>query len=307
MKLVSVRSDDRIALGILVNHRVVDAEATHTRNFGDGHGVLATMASLIAGGDEALDAARRVRDLAANSPEKAVWTTDALAAPVPNPPKLLCLAGNYADHIREGGKEAPEKSTTTPRVFMKPPSTTVIATGDAVVIAPMAGSIDWEGELGVVIGKRGKYISAADALDHVFGYTVVNDISERKLVTPDAREHRPGDEWFDWLNGKWQDTFAPMGPCVVTTEDIPNPQVLELTTRVNGVVKQSGNTGQMIFSCAELIAWASRLMTLEPGDVISTGTPSGVGAARGEHLSPGDVVEVEIERIGIVSNPVVAE
>jgi 2-keto-4-pentenoate hydratase/2-oxohepta-3-ene-1,7-dioic acid hydratase in catechol pathway len=307
MKLVSLRGDGSDYLGIMVKDGVVNAAGTYSSNFADAATGLADMSAFLNGGVAASTAARRVIDLALATPDKAEWSTDPLAAAIPRPPKLLCLAGNYADHIREGGEEAPEKATTTPRVFMKPPSTTVIATGDAIVVPSNAGSIDWEGELGVVIDKRGKNISAVDGLDHVAGYTIVNDISERSLVVPDGRTERDGDGWFDWLNGKWQDTFAPMGPCLVTTDEIPDPQVLHLTTRVNGKVKQDANTAQMIFSCAELVSWASRLVTLEPGDVISTGTPSGVGSARGERLVDGDVVEVEIDGIGVLSNPVVDE
>jgi len=308
MKLVSLRASYGTYLGIAVGDRIANAAETFALNFGTpGGDALADMETYLNGGDTAHDAARRVEDLATDSPNRTMWSSDALAASVPRAPKLLCLAGNYAEHIREGGDEAPEKTTTTPRVFMKPPSTTIIASGDRVVVPSNAGSIDWEGELGVVIGRRGKNISAMEALNHVAGYTIGNDISERSLVVPDGRAAREGDGWFDWLNGKWQDTFAPMGPCVVTTDDIPDPQVLGLRTRVNGETKQDANTVQMIFSCAELIEWASRLVTLEPGDVISTGTPSGVGSVRGEKLVPGDVVEVEIERIGILSNPVVGE
>ena len=230
-----------------------------------------------------------------------------LLPPVPRPKKLLCLAGNYSEHILEGGGEFPGKEKMTPRVFMKPPTTTLIGSGDAISLPQNAQQIDWECELAVVIGKHARFVDAADGLDYVAGYTVLLDISERKLLIDDGRQPRDGDRWFDWLNGKWFDTFAPCGPCLVTKDDIPDPQVLPISLSVNGEIRQSGNTGQMIFSVAELVAWASTLMTLEPGDIIATGTLSGVGAATGQFLKSGDRVEGEIEGIGSIVCPVTAQ
>jgi len=307
MKLVSFRSDDGPRLGLSVGDAVVDVAATYAAPFEGDASALGTMRSFLNGGETAHEAAQQVQDLATASPEKATTTDAALTAPVPDPPKLLCLAGNYAEHIREGGGIALEKEQTTPRVFMKPPSTTIVGPGDAIVIPRNAGWIDWEAELAIVMGRRGKYIDAAEALDYVAGYTIVNDVSERQLVIDKDREPRDGDSWFDWLNGKWFDTFAPQGPCLVTSDEITNPDSLRIALRVNGASKQDSSTSHMVFTCAELIEWVSRNMTLEPGDIISTGTPSGVGKARGEHLNPGDTVDVEIEGIGVLSNPVVSE
>lgn len=308
MQVVSIRSTLGIQMGLRVDGRVVDAAKSYAANFADDTVfALSTVQAFLDGGVRALDAARRLEELARRSPEKVHWTTAPLAAPIPCPKKLFCLAGNYAEHIREGGGEALEKQTTTPRVFMKPPSTTVIGPGEPIVVPRYAGWIDWEGELAIVIGKRGKYLSPEEAQGLIAGYTILNDVSERALVLDKERTPREGDLWFDWLNGKWLDTFAPMGPWMVTPDELPNPDDLQLTLRVNGVVKQSARTREMIFTCSEVIAWISRYVTLEPGDVISTGTPSGVGKARGEHLEPGDVVDVEIEGIGILSNPVVKE
>jgi 2-keto-4-pentenoate hydratase/2-oxohepta-3-ene-1,7-dioic acid hydratase in catechol pathway len=189
---------------------------------------------------------------------------------------------------------------------MKPPSTTLTSPGDPIVIPSNGVFTDWEIELAVVIGKRGKFISADDVDDHIAGYTIINDISERELKVKDSRVDQDGDGWFDWLNGKWFDTYAPMGPCVTTKDDIPDPQNLRLILRVNGETKQDANTGQMIFNCAELVEHASTLVTLEPGDIIATGTASGVGHPN-QRLVGGDVVEAEIERIGILKNPVVQQ
>jgi len=230
-----------------------------------------------------------------------------LRAPILWPRKLLCLAGNYSEHIREGGGEVPEKASMTPRVFMKPPTTTIIGYGDPIVVPRNGRWIDWECELAVVIGKRARFVQAAEASTYIAGYTVMNDVSERELHVPEQRTSRPGDNWFDWLNGKWLDTFAPMGPSLTLKDEIPDPHRLRITLRVNGVTKQDSDTGRMIFSIPELVEWCSSLVTLEPGDVISTGTPSGVGKALGEFLKSGDTVESEVEGIGVLRNPVVAE
>ncbi|MBT3268997.1 fumarylacetoacetate hydrolase family protein [Candidatus Poribacteria bacterium] len=307
MKLVSFRADGGPRLGLSVGDHVVDVAATYSANFAGDGTALATMRAFLNAGPPALEAAQQVHALAGESPDKATTTDAPLTAPVPDPPKLLCLAGNYAEHIREGGGIALEKEQTTPRVFMKPPSTTIVGPGDAIVIPRNAGWIDWEAELAIVMGRGGRFIDASDALSYVAGYTIVNDVSERQFVIDKDREPRDGDSWFDWLNGKWFDTFAPQGPCLVTTDEIRDPDNLRIALRVNGASKQDSSTAHMVFTCAELIEWVSRNITLEPGDIISTGTPSGVGKARGEHLNPGDTVEVEIEGIGVLSNPVTRE
>ncbi|MEE2658632.1 MAG: fumarylacetoacetate hydrolase family protein [Candidatus Latescibacterota bacterium] len=229
-----------------------------------------------------------------------------LRAPMPNPAKLFCLAGNYQDHIEEGGGRMAAQDRETPRVFMKPPTTTVIGPDDDILIPPVAQAIDWEGELAVVIGRKGKAIASKDALRHVAGYTIMNDVSERQLEIKKRSASRPKDEWFDWLNGKWLDTAAPQGPWLVTTDDIPNPQALDISTFVNGVRKQHNNTGQMLYYVADIIEYISAIITLEPGDVISTGTISGVGATTGTFLKAGDRVEIEISRIGVLRNNVAA-
>jgi 2,4-didehydro-3-deoxy-L-rhamnonate hydrolase len=229
-----------------------------------------------------------------------------LLAPVLRPGKVLCLAGNYEAHIKEGTEIHPS-DRATPRVFMKPTSNTVCGPDDPILIGRMAQFMDWEGELAVIIGRRGKYIKAEEALGYVGGVTVLNDISERRLKIWDRPEDRQKDKWFDWLNGKWADNSAPMGPCAVPLADIGDIQALKLQTRVNGEVMQDTNTSAMIFSVARQIEYVSHMLTLEPGDIIATGTASGVGLARGVALKPGDVVEVEIEKIGILHNPVVQE
>ena len=187
-----------------------------------------------------------------------------------------------------------------------PPTSTVIGPGDAIKIPPIARAIDWEGELAVVIGRKAKGVKAKDALRYVAGYTVMNDVSERKLKIKKRSESRPRDEWFDWLNGKWLDTFAPQGPWIVTSDEIRDPQTLDISTFVNGDRKQHNNTGQMLYPVDAIIEYISAIITLEPGDLISTGTISGVGNTTGKYMKPGDKVEIEISRIGVLRNRVAA-
>lgn len=306
MKLVTFGKKCCPKLGAEIDDKILDLRATYEVAHPEGRckRMLSSMIAYLNHGEAALDAAGKVVKFAEENPDKAVWGEGELLAPIPCPPKLLLLAGNYAEHVREGGGEAPEKETTTPRVFMKPSDICVIATEEAIIIPPNAGWIDWEAELGVVIGKCGKHIPADEAYDYVAGYTIVNDISERKLVIDTEREEREGDGFFDWLIGKWIDTFAPMGPCMVTKDEIPDPHNLRITLRVNGVTEQDSNTGNMIFYINELIEFISKYITLVPGDVISTGTPEGIGVVQGKKLQAGDLVEVEIEKIGLLRNPV---
>lgn len=215
-----------------------------------------------------------------------------LLAPL-RPPKIVAIGLNYLDHIRETGLEAP----TRPLVFTKF-TTSLIGDGDEIVIdRALSARVDWEVELGVVIGRRMSRVSVGDALDHVFGYTAANDVSARDLQFSDGQ----------WVRAKSLDTFCPLGPVVVTADEIPDPQRLALSTRVNGETVQSSSTSEMIFGVAELLSFCSHSFTLEPGDVVLTGTPWGCG----EFMSPvrslqaGDVVEVEVERIGTLRNPVV--
>ena len=229
-----------------------------------------------------------------------------LAAPLHQPGKFLLLAGNYREHIVESGYAAPPPGTITPQFFSKP-VTTIIGPHEPVVITSRNVAVDWEAELAVVIGRRGKNIRSEEALQYVFGYTIVNDVSERRMNAniPD-RTKRSNDEFFDWLTGKWFDTFAPMGPVIVTADEIPDPSQLTIIARLNGEQVQCAPTSTMIFDVPALIAYISEILTLEPGDVISTGTPAGVGLSRGRFLQAGDVIECQIEGIGTLVNPVVS-
>ncbi len=231
-----------------------------------------------------------------------------LLVPILNPPKILLLAGNYASHVVERGGVAAERAETFPYVFMKPGSTTLNHPGDPIRIPKVSPDhIDWECELGVVIGRRCRDVAEADALDYVAGYTVVNDITDRKFTPNPTRKPRDRDRFFDWLHGKWHDTFCPVGPCILSADALPDPQASSIRLSVNGATKQDASTAQMVFPVAAVIAFLSRFVTLEPGDLISTGTPSGVGSATGQYLKPGDLVVASIGGIGDLESPVEAE
>ncbi len=235
-------------------------------------------------------------------------STARLLVPNPRPNKLFLLAGNYADHIAEGGGIAAERAETFPYVFMKPPTTTLTDPGRAIRIPQVSPSyVDWELELGVVIGLGGKHIAERDALAHVAGYTIINDISDRKFRPNPGRKKREKDSFFDWLHGKWHDSFCPCGPCMISAEDVPDPQALRMKLSHNGTVFQDATTAQQIFPVAAVIEFISSFVTLEPGDMISTGTPAGVGNTTRTYLQPGDRMEAFISGIGTLVTPVEAE
>lgn len=228
--------------------------------------------------------------------------------PVPRPGKILCLAGNYREHIVESGFAAVKAGDLiTPQMFLKP-ATCLIGDGAEVPVTPDNVRIGWEAELAVVIGRPAHRVSAGMAMDHVFGYTIINDVSERGLNSRLAgRRLRERDPFFDWLAGKWFDGFAPCGPWIVTSDEVPDPHRLGIRVRVNGTLRQEGSTADMIFDIPRLVAAASAIMTLEPGDVIATGTPAGAGTGTGESfLREGDEVVCEIDRIGRLRNRVVS-
>jgi 2,4-didehydro-3-deoxy-L-rhamnonate hydrolase len=231
-----------------------------------------------------------------------------LLVPIAHPSKILLLAGNYAKHVAERGGIAAERQETFPYVFMKPATTTLTRPGDPIILPRVSPDhIDWECELGVVIGRTCRDIDEDDAMSCVAGYTIVNDISDRSFRPNPGRKPRERDKFFDWMHGKWHDTFCPMGPCILSADAVPDPQSLPIRLSVNGEVKQDSSTGEMVFPVAAIISFISQMMTLQPGDVIATGTPSGVGSATGTYLRPGDLVVASIEPIGTLENPVEAE
>ncbi|MEX2174655.1 MAG: fumarylacetoacetate hydrolase family protein [Pirellulaceae bacterium] len=276
------------------------------------------------GGDDLLDylppagkafaAAKQVADWAARNeggvPAAARLPLDKieLLRPIARPNKLLLLAGNYNEHITEGGGQATQRAETFPYVFMKPPTTALTDPFKPVVIPQVSpDSIDWELELCVVIGRVARHVKEAEALDYVAGYTVVNDISDRKFRPNPGRKERGNDKWFDWEHGKWHDSFCPCGPCIASADAVTDPQKLAIKLSVNGDLKQNATTAQQIFPVAAVVAFVSDIVTLEPGDLIATGTPAGVGSASGTFLKPGDRMEAWIEGIGTLVSPVVSE
>ena len=227
-----------------------------------------------------------------------------LLAPLLRPGKILAVAANYQDHVTETGGDRIDKSRISPRLFLKPP-TAISGPGEDIELPSVSGQIDWEAELVVVLGRGGKDIPVESALGHVAGYTVGNDVSARSMDYGYERDTAdPAVGFFDWLNGKWLDGFAALGPWLLTADEVPDPQALEISLELNGEVMQHGTTGDMIFSVAEQIAFASRLMTLEPGDVIYTGTPAGVGAASNRFLTSGDEMTARLTGLGGLVNRV---
>lgn len=303
MRLVSYRVENGHAgwrAGVLIGDRVVDAAAAWEAQLsGDSSGEgWSSVRALLGEGPELLsDLEASVRRLA-DSPTASSRTHDlnkvVLGPPVPDPEKIVCLGLNYAEHASESQMQAP----LAPMLFAKFRNS-LIGSGAPVALPGSSEMVDYEGELAVVMGRRCKQITEEEALYYVAGYMPLNDVSARDLQKQTSQ----------WLAGKAVDTFAPCGPALVTADEVPDIQNLQIATRLNGEIVQDANTSMMIFPVARTIAFVSSFMTLEPGDVIATGTPSGVGQSRTPplFLKEGDVVEVEIEGIGLLSNSVVNE
>ena len=244
--------------------------------------------------ESGIEVVSQIFDTFSNSPESERPMTYEkskieIKAPLDCPGKIIALGLNYRDHIEETGKEVPE----FPVIFAKF-SSSVIGPNQEIILPSVSKKIDWEIELGVVIGKSCKDVSEDDALDYVAGYTIINDVTARDLQKQDVQ----------WLRAKSIDTFCPMGPCIVTTDELKDGSGLAMSTKVNGELKQDSNTSNLLFAVPQIISYLSKSFTLDPGDVISTGTPSGVGFARSppEYLTSGDEVELFIEGIGVLKN-----
>ena len=217
-------------------------------------------------------------------------------APIADPRKIICVGLNYKDHAAESGSPIPKE----PILFSKYP-TALIGHGETIVLPKVSQEVDFEAEFVIVIGKKGRHLTLANAMEYVAGYSVGHDVS--------ARDWQLRKDGKQWMVGKTFDTFAPLGPVLVTKDEVPDPQNLPIRLTLNGQVMQSSSTSQMIFGVAELLVYLSQVFTLEPGDLIYTGTPPGVGVARKPpvYMKDGDVVEVEIEGLGVLRNPVVQE
>ncbi len=287
MRLITYSSDLDSGLGLLVPGR----EDTFVPVPG------LDMLGLIRLGEVGLQRAREALATGRGRPLGSIH----LLAPIPELRRnVFCLGWNYADHSKEAAHLRGQETKLPERpVFFTKATTTVNGPySDIQVDAKVTEQNDWEVELGVIIGTGGKNLSQEQALDHVFGYTVLNDVSARDVQTAHGKQ---------FFKGKSLDGYCPMGPCLVTRDEVPDPHALPLRCRVNGELKQEGNTRDLIFDIPAIIEWLSKGMTLLPGDVIATGTPSGVGFARTppEYLWPGDVVECEIEGIGLLRNRIV--
>jgi len=263
------------------------------------------MIDLLRGGDTSLKAAQQALDFVRSQLKEKDNTLEqqgivyalesvSLLQPVLRPGKVICLGLNYRDHAKEAGMAIPEY----PVLFHKVAGS-LIGHNQPVVVPRNSSKIDFEGELTIIIGRRGKYIAEHEALSYIAGYTIGNDVSARDLQFRTSQ----------WTTGKMLDTFGPLGPALVTRDEVPDPNALQIKTTLNGQVMQDGNTAEMIFRVPFIVSYISEIVTLEPGDVILTGTPAGIGNTRTPpvFMKPGDTVSVEIERLGVLTNPLVTE
>jgi 2-keto-4-pentenoate hydratase/2-oxohepta-3-ene-1,7-dioic acid hydratase in catechol pathway len=317
MKLLTFSTRKVTSIGALMGEEVLDLNAAFSENLGgsfsDHEGLISfCMLSFLEIGPRGLEEARkavkaakallREGDAGTLRRKGALLSLDEVKidAPIPTPQKnIVCLGLNYADHVAEGGKARQQERPLPqhPIYFTKPP-TTVTGPYDGIVYPRVTGRLDYEVELALVIGKAGKYIPEEKAYEHVAGYTVFNDVSARDLQSKHGQ----------WFKGKSCDTFAPMGPYLVTSDEVGDPMDLDLWLKVNGETRQSSNTRNMIFSIQKIVSNFSEGITLEVGDVIATGTPSGVGYAHPSGLlKVGDIIETWIEKIGAMRNEVVPE
>jgi acylpyruvate hydrolase len=311
MKLVTYSWKGHGALGALSRERVVDIERAYAlalRHFGDADEMaiadprtLCDLKGLLRGGDPAMAAAqwafRFVEEHGATSEERDVCCPLAevgLLAPVQYPGKIICVGLNYRSHLAEIGETVPEY----PILFFKP-ATSLIGHRQPIVLPRVSRQVDYEGELAVIIGRRGKHVPEREALDYVAGYTCANDVSAHDI------EFRTS----QWDSGKMLDTFCPLGPVLMTREEVPDPSSLRLRTIVDGLTVQDESISDMVFAVPYLISYISSLATLEPGDVILTGTPAGIGCNKRPQvfLQLGDEISVQIDGVGTLTNKVVAE
>jgi 2-keto-4-pentenoate hydratase/2-oxohepta-3-ene-1,7-dioic acid hydratase in catechol pathway len=280
VKLASFDTAGHRGLGVVVEGGLVELDG------------LNDMTTFLAGGTESLETARKAAEEHVGSARP--LDTVHLLPPVPRPPKIICVARNYAEHAAEAGFELP----TIPILFARFP-VTLVAPGDPIVRPAVSDELDWEGELAVIIGRGGRHITRDDALQHVAGYAIFNDVTVR-----DFQFRVP-----QYTAGKNFSASGPFGPWLTLADEVPDPQALEIVTTINGVEKQRANTSDMIFDVATIIEHIAEFVELEPGDVIATGSPAGVGFKRDppEFLRPGDICRIEISGLGALENPVAAE
>ncbi len=294
MKLLTFKGGDGLKLGVRTEEGVLDVAAA---SLALGVPAPVSLGAVISGGESALAELRAVVDSAPAASGGSAWLLDDMAIQygpaVANPGKIICVGLNYRRHAHETNMPIPE----TPVLFSKF-NNTICGSGDAVPLPPVAEQYDYEVELGVIIGKAARNVSQEDALSHVLGYASANDVSVRALQTRTSQ----------WLLGTTLDNFLPIGPYLVTADEVGDPQSLRIRCWVNDDLRQDSTTGDMIFSVAEIVSYISRYFPLDPGDVIVTGTPEGVAMGRADKpwLKPGDVVSVEVERLGKLTNEMIA-
>lgn len=292
MRLVTYLREKEWRAGVLVGDLVVDA--AHVRDGSDGTTALSTRDVLRSGPERRGEIAAAAQDAAQSGSGVAGALADlALGPPVRDPEKIFCLGLNYRDHAVETALDV----RSVPTLFTKFRNA-LVGPASPIVLPPMSDEVDFEGELALVIGRRTRNVPEARALDCIGGYMPFNDVSARDLQMSTSQ----------WTAGKVPDTFAPCGPALVLSDEVADPQSLRISTRVNGTTLQSASTADMLFHIAGIVSYVSRLVTLEVGDIIATGTPAGVGYTRRPpiFLAAGDTVEVEIEGLGTLSNPVAA-
>ncbi len=309
-KLLTYASDTGPRPGLLIHERVLDlGAAVETYTASDG-GAGSVSSSSVLAVLERWDAARpilqRIAESYTRNPQGPATSfalplsSVKLLAPLLYPGAIYCAAANYTDHMREmSGREPPDKRTTRPYFFLKTPRQSVIGPDETIRLPKMSSQIDWEAEIGVIIGQTAHQVSVEDALTYVAGYTIVNDLSARDLIRRD--------DWNfgnDWYRGKCFDTSAPMGPWITPAEAIPDPHDLSIRLWVNDQLMQDSSSRMMHFTIPEQIAYLSEQLTLWPGDVISTGTPAGVGRPKGIFLKSGDAVTITIAGLGTLRNQV---
>ncbi|WP_100398696.1 fumarylacetoacetate hydrolase family protein [Bacillus sp. FJAT-44742] len=308
MKLIHYKRGNESRLACIKENKVIDlhgAYVSYLKDKGELRAGLLAEAEVpskgvgfLQGGEKSMSLARKAVEYIENNAsqeEKKEWVLSKeevrIEAPVQNPSKIICVGHNYQEHIREMGRELP----THPVIFAKF-ANAIIGPEDDIPLKSITNKLDYEAEFSFVIGKRAKDVKEEDALDYVAGYTIVNDISARDLQM----------RTLQWLQGKGLDGSAPMGPWLITKDEVPDPDSLDISLKVNGEVRQQSNTKNLVFNVNRLVAFLSEIMTLEPGDVICTGTPGGVGVARDPQvfLQDGDVVTIDVGNIGTLENTV---
>ncbi|OAT72691.1 fumarylacetoacetate hydrolase family protein [Parageobacillus thermoglucosidasius] len=303
MKIINYRHGDAVRAGCIVGENVVDLNKAYVqllkaKGYPRAEQLAAALVpsntiELIEGGEKSLEEAYKAADFALANGMVINRSDVKIEAPVLKPNKIICVGHNYREHILEMKRELPEY----PVIFAKF-NNTIIGPEDDIPLPPITKQLDYEAEFAFVIGKRARNVSQTDALDYVAGYTIVNDVTARDLQR----------RTLQWLQGKTLDGSAPMGPWLVTKDEIPDPHALEIVLTVNGEERQRSNTKNLVFNVHYLVEFLSHIMTLEPGDVVCTGTPGGVGIARNPQvfLQDGDVVRIEVEKIGVLENRIKA-